>query len=152
MSIPLPRQTVNWHTNAIIPSFADEILYRFVIYEETGGTGVRVGSGLTRPKVSARATFAPSERDSCGPECGIFDRLPSWQIEDKATETGCVTESTSHSVGSTYIRPLLTRLMSVSRALGSTDTYRQVIIRLGCHFPEVLIILPLVYDHCEMPL
>jgi hypothetical protein len=123
-----------------------------VIHEETGGTRIGVGTGLTCLKVSARTTFAPRERDSCGPECGIFNRLPSWQIENKATETGCITKTTSHSIGGAYIRPLLTRLMSVSRVLGGTDAYRQVIIRLGCHFSEVLIILPLVYNHCEMPL
>ncbi len=86
-----------------------------MIYEETGGTRVEVGTGLTRLKVSARASFAPRERDSCGPECGIFDRLSRWQIENKATETGCIAIATSHSVGGAYIRLLLTRLMSVSR-------------------------------------
>jgi hypothetical protein len=110
---PLLSQAVNQHTNAIIPSFADEILYRFMIYEETGGTRIGVGIGLTHLKVSARASLAPRERDSCGPECGVFDRFSSWQIENKATETGCITEATSHSVGGAYIRLLLTRLMSV---------------------------------------
>jgi hypothetical protein len=112
-----------------------------MIFEESGGTGVGVDTSLTRLKVSAegrstlarwkcgiscrialtcriaRTNFAPGERDSCGPERSVFDRLPSWQIDNKATEIGCTTESTSHSVGGTYIRLLLTRLMSVSRVL-----------------------------------
>ena len=123
-----------------------------MIYEETGRTGVGVGISLTRLKVSARASVAPRERDPCGPECGVFDRLSRWQIENKATETGRITESTSHSVGGAYIRLLLTRLMSVSRVLHSMDTYRQVFVRFRRHLSEVLIILPLVDNHCEMPL
>lgn len=135
------------HTDAVIPGFSDEILYRFVIYEESGGTRVGVDTGLTRLKASAeerstlaqwrcvsrrvipkvltcriaRATFAPGERDSCGPERSVFNRLPSWQVENKATEIGCTAETTSHSVGGTYIRLLLTRLMSVSRELAQHE-------------------------------
>lgn len=48
----LLSQILYWHTDAIISSFSDEILYRFMIYEETGGTGVGVDTSLTRLKVS----------------------------------------------------------------------------------------------------
>jgi hypothetical protein len=164
------------HTDAVVPSFADEILYRFVIYEESGGTRIGVDTGLTRLKISAEGrsmlarwrcgvscgivpkvlicciVIAPRERDSCGPERRVFDRLPGWQVEDKATEIGCITEPPSHSVGGTHVRLLLTRLMSVPRGLAQHDAYRQVFIRLGCHLSEILIILPLVDDHCEVPL
>ena len=131
------------HTDAVVPSFADEILYRLMIYEEPGGTRVGVDTGLTRLKVSAEGrgmlarwrcgvscrvvpkvltcciVIAPRERDSCGPERSVFDGLPSWQVENKATEIGCITELPSHSVGGTYIRLLLTRLMRVPRGLAA---------------------------------
>ena len=131
------------HTDAVVPSFADEILYRFMIYEESGRTRVGVDTGLTRLKVSAEGrgmlawwrcgvscrvipkvltcciVIAPRERDSCGPERRVFDRLPGWQVENKATEVGCITELSSHSVGGTYIRLLLTRFMRVLRGLAA---------------------------------
>ena len=113
------------HTNAVVPSFADKILYRFVIYEQPRGTGVGVKPSLTCPEISmkwrcmfarwgcrislrivpkvltrrvARAAFARRKGHSCRPERGILHRLTSWQVDDEVTEIGWAAEATSHSI------------------------------------------------------